>query len=513
MTARYPLAIALAVVLATLTALAWSSAQPDVRVVSAENSPTVTESVRLTASELAALQAAPVAAPAQVAGVSRLVSESFESDPFPPRGSKWAVSDSCTSLPGQNDVIAWGRQLSESTVGAAGLWSVGGGSLGKALSAANKEYPTDRTGLKQCDGIRTTLLYSPMDFSGASHGMRVTFDYLSKMPAEALFIGAGDLDKPNNEGGIDLLGFSNFKADTGGEWEQGVHVELDGAARVKRVLLGIVYRDPPPDGRGRMSTGVYGVFIDNLHIDAKFVPNAGYIPSPTATPGPTDTPTRRPTVTRTPPPLIPSDTPTAIRPTNTPGVPRFFMPLALKAYPRAEYTPPPTAPTPTVTLTPTITPTPTPKPTDTPEPTETPLPTDTPEPTPTATNTPLPVPDVKIVEIVYRYEGSPRLNLEWVRLKNLGTGPQDLTRWRLFERRTAKTCRIPAGVVLDPEEEYQVRSGGDAVNGVVDGVDGFVCDPNLMWNNESDQAILYDDFNDIRDCRGYDQKLGFYSCN
>ena len=56
-------------------------------------------------------------------------------------------------------------------------------------------------------------------------------------------------------------------------------------------------------------------------------------------------------------------------------------------------------------------------------------------------------------------------------LANLGTGPQNLNGWRVFEQRKGTNCRIPNGVTLAPEQEYEVRSGGDAVAGIVDGVD------------------------------------------
>ena len=517
MSAKYPLTLAVAVVAATILAMGWSSAQRGEAAgveVSARTSPVVRETLHLTPAQLAALQAAPQQGSA---GIGRLFSESFEANPFPPRGSKWAISDSCASLPGQNDVIAWGRQDVETTVGAAGLWAVGGGSVGKTLSAEQKQYPTVRSGVKQCDGIRTQLVYSPMDYSGVPYGMRVTFDFKAKMPNEALYIGVGDLDKPNDQGGIDLVGFRNFKADTAGDWERGVHVELNNAARVKKVLLAFIYADPPPSGAGAMSTGVYGVFIDNVHVDTKFTDPAPYIPSPTATESPTETPTPRPTITRTRRPTIPPDTPTPTRPTPTPGVPRFYMPLSMKFAQLQEIIPPPTAPT--ATATPTNTPTLTPRPTatDTPEPTETPLPTDTPVPTPTPSRTPVPVPDVRILSIMYEYDGAPRKELEIVTLKNLGTAPQDMTGWRVAEEYNTSTCRIPDGVIIPPDGEYEIRSGKDAQEGVVNGIPGTIClalggFKRPIWDNEGDKGTLYNPNTDAIDCLAYTRKAGFYRC-
>jgi hypothetical protein len=518
MNARTPILLAGGVVGATTLAAVWSAARPAAGAPAAEavRGPAVTETITLPPELVAEWRGQPASAPRDVADVTRLVSENFEQSPFPPRGSKWTIADSCTTLPGQNDVLSWGRQTAEFTVGGAGLWSVGGGSQGVALSAANKDYPTAREGGGPCPGIRTTLVYSPLDFSGVSDGMRVTFDYLSNMPTEALFIGAGDLDKPNPDGGYSLNGFRNFDADSGGEWRRGVHVELgEWTSRVKRVIFGIIYADPPPTGAGPISTGNYGVFIDNVHLDAKFRANAPYIPSPSPTDLPTFTPTRTPRpVTSTPTrPVVNTDTPTPTRATPTPGNAYNYMPLSMKHFDRPDVRPPPTAltatNTPTITATPTR-PTSTPTFTRSPEPTETLLPTETDVPIPTPT-TPVPEPDVRIVEILYVYFRSPRKELEWVTLKNLGTGPQNMTGWRLFEQARGNTCTIPAGTVIQPDAEYQIRSGGDAEAGVVDGIDGFVCKGSLMWDNSRDQAQLFNP-SELYDCRGYNPEVGFYGC-
>jgi hypothetical protein len=508
---RLPLTLAFAVAGAGLLAASGSAALPGpVPDAVAASGPLVTRPLALPPAQVAALRAqAPVAAPQQ-ANIARLLSENFEQSPFPPRGSKWTISDACATLPGQNDVISWGRQTAEASVGGAGLWSVGGGSLGRTLSAEQKQYPTSRGVGGNCTGIRTNLIVSPLDYSGVPNGMRLTFDYKAKMPAGALFVGIGDLDKPNAQGGFDLRGVTAFNADTGGEWVRGEHVELPDAARVAKVILAFIYTDPPgSQGNGPISSGVYGVFIDNIHVDAKYSANPLYIPSPSATSGPTDTPTRTPTRTRTRPPTISPDTATPTPRTPTPGKPMFFMPLAFNG--QATFVSPPTAPTPSRTPTRTRTPTATTAPSPTTEPTETDLPTDTPPPSPTASRTPLPVPDVKIVEVLYRYDFSPRKELEWVRLGNLGTGPQSLDGWRVYEQLRANQCNIPRGVVLDPGEEYEVRSGGDAEPGVVNGVDGFVCSDRLIWDNTSDQAQLWNDIGMV-DCRGYDPRLGLYSC-
>lgn len=522
MNAKHPLFLAATVAGATVLAAGWSATQPAQTplVSAAPAGPMVTESITLSPEVVAELRQRAPLVPQQIADVSRVLTENFEQSPFPPRGSKWTISDSCTSLPGQNDVISWGRETAEFTVGGAGLWSVGGGSLGKTLSAANKDYPSSRSGVKQCDGIRTNLVVSPLDFANVPNGMRITFDFKAKMPTDALFIGAADLDKPEPDGSFQLRGpaRSEYEADTGGQWHRGKVIELpDSTTRVKKVILGFVYSDPPPDGRGAMSTGNYGVFLDNVHIDALFRANAPLIPSPSATDLPTSTPTKTPeasiTPTRTRPPLK-TDTPVPTRATPTPGKALSFMPLAMKGFARETALPPPTALTATNTPTRTATPTqPTPTPTDTAtlEPTETALPTDTRPPAPTATRTPIPQPDVRIVEIVYVYTGTPRQELEWVTLKNLGTGPQNMDDWRVFENLRGNTCRIPDGVVIPPDGEYQVRSGNDAKPGVQNGVDGFVCIDKLIWDNSADQAHLFDR-NGLADCRGYDPRIGVYAC-
>jgi hypothetical protein len=521
MSARHPLYLAAAVAGATVLVAGWSATQPaqTTPVSAAPAGPMVNKSIRLAPDVVADLRQRAPLAPQQIADVSRVLSENFEQSPFPARGSKWTISDSCTSLPGQNDVISWGRETAEFTVGGAGLWSVGGGSLGKTLSAANKDYPTARSGVKQCEGIRTTLVVSPLDFANVPNGMRVTFDFMSKMPGGALFIGAGDLDKPNAQGGFDLTGpqSTEYEADTGGQWHRAKTIELPGSTtRVKKVILGFIYSDPPPDGKGPISTGNYGIFLDNIHIDALFRANAPIIPSPSATDAPTNTPTKTtiavtPTRTR---PVISTETPTPTRIPPTPGKAMSFMPMTMKSFGKETAVPPPTAltatNTPTRTATPTQ-PTPTPTFTETLEPTETSLPTDTSLPPATATRTPIPQASMRIVDITYVYFDTPRLELEWVTVKNVGTGPQLMNNWRIFENLRGNTCRFPDGVTIPPDGEYQVRSGNDAKPGVQNGLDGFVCKDKLMWDNSADQAQLFDT-NEMVDCRGYSPSTGFYAC-
>jgi hypothetical protein len=127
----------------------------------------------------------------------------------------------------------------------------------------------------------------------------------------------------------------------------------------------------------------------------------------------------------------------------------------------------------------------------------------------------VPEPDVRISEILYVYFDTPRKELEWVTLHNFGSGPQLMDSWRLFELGRGYLCRLPAGVVIEPGEDYQVRSGRDALPGVQNGIDGYVCPAGvdkLIWDNVKDQAHLINDANNMQDCRGYDPNLGFYDC-
>ena len=153
------------------------------------------------------------------------------------------------------------------------------------------------------------------------------------------------------------------------------------------------------------------IHVDDIQIYSTPLPT----PTPTAVP-PTNTPTIVPT--DTPTPIPPTETPTPIpketpTPTPTPTVAPTETPTPEPTPTTGPTTPTPTAapetPTPTPTVAPTVTPTPLPTSTPTPTPTPTPLPTETPVPTPTVTsipfviatptNTPVPPPPSGVITV------------------------------------------------------------------------------------------------------------------
>jgi len=433
--------------------------------------------------------------------ILRIISENWENRDFPAsqRNPKWRSTDVYSPLPGLLDEIEWGRCKDEASVGKASAWSVGGGSVGSTLSCANKDYPQGPS--CRSDGtcrILTELqyYYFELDTPAANYGLRVTFDYKAKMPDGALVVGAGDLDAERDaEGKIPIYSDPNLPLppDTADQWLRGLIANLDHEAvrDKKRVVLVFQYKDDAPSAEN------YGVFLDNIHVDLKFDPNPCPIESATATPPPT--PTRTPPPTNTPV-IFPTNT---TRPPTRIPVPGY-VPLNMKNFQSKDFTP--IAPGPSATTTPTSSATPTQTPTITPTPTVTP--TRTPIPTPTWT--PVPVPDVRIARILYT-TWPPTTRLEVATLRNQGTGPQLMDGWRLFDYDNTVNCRFPDGVVIGPDEEYEVRSGKDATDGEVAGIDGFKCSDKFIWDNNEDEGWLFDENNDLIDRYCYD-RLGPYWC-
>ena len=385
-------------------------------------------------------------------GIARFIdSASWESRRFPEGTDRlWRTFDSHAAVPGLTDEIMWGRADCEASVGEASAWAVGGGTVGGTLNCEDKQDPTDlgpdcRT-FGDCR-VQTSLQFLTFDALDVPNGIRVTFDYKAKLPEGALFrVGIGDFGK-RTEAGFPLIKFyDDFERDTGDEWVGGHVLEFDEAAGIEELVITFIYQHDPA------STDGYGVFIDNVHGDAKFRPNPPLCPSPpTPIPTPTNTPTITPTrISFTPRPKTPTPGPT--RETT------IIMPLAFKNYaPPPNPTAIPTIPTPTQrppTAIPTDTSTPVPTPSDTPRP------SDTATPTRTATHTPFPEPDVRIDKVFYVSPGA--VNVQRVILRNFGTGEETLTRWSIFARSKSTTCSIPDGVTLGEDEEYYVLAGRDA---------------------------------------------------
>lgn len=419
------------------------------------------------------------------AGIAR-ISENWESDAVFERGSSWRTFDPFVSQPSLNDEIRWGRRNCQATVGSWALWSVGGGSFGAAYPCGSN-YPSPLPN-RPNGGIRSELQYLYLNFAPvpAVGGLRVTFDYKARMPAQALFVGAGDFDNRNPDGSIPIRGRNDFTSDTLGDWVRGHHVEIKDDADFKitgkaRVLFAMVYADPPPQGSSPPGSGNFGVFVDNVHLDALFLDRVGYVPSPgTPTPTASDTPTGGPTPTKTTVPII---FPTTATPRNL----QIALPVAMQRFQQDMRTPVPTAPTATNTVT-------RPPPTNTVTPTDTP--TDQPTVTPIPTFTPIPFAEVLFEYIAHLTEP------EEARVKNYGTLAQDMTNWHVFEHKNTENCYFPAGLILGPGEHFSFLTGRNSSPGP--GV--AVCNPSrLIWDNNEDEGQLWNELNDRVDRLCFDR--------
>ena len=182
------------------------------------------------------------------------------------------------------------------------------------------------------------------------------------------------------------------------------------------------------------------------------------------------------------------------------GSERVYLPCVLQGFDPLDVTLPPPGMTATATSTPTAPPTATAEPTETTAPGSTPVPTATAVATEAATPTWTPKPvDLKgkviIVDVI---PFTPGASLEVVVLQNQGDGAEDLTGWyTVGAGRNSRRCDLPAGLVLQPQAYYEVRSGKDAAAGPRDNarfgpVAGHVCTADLIWDNNLDQAFLFD---------------------
>ncbi len=439
----------------------------------------------------------------QPGNILRAFSENWERRDFPanPDNPRWRSVDRYASVPGLLDEIEWGRCTDEASLGSASAWSVGGGSSGSQLSCAAKDYPPKLGTRCRSDGtcrVQSELQYFTLGLNTPSRnvGVRITMDYKTRMPEGALLVGAGDADAPQDaQGRIPVYSDPDapITADTGGQWVRGAifNIVNEAIANKPKVVIVIRYRDDTPLER------YYGAFLDNIHVDVLFDPRACPIESPSPTPPPTST--RTPTATATPL-VLPTDTPA---PPTRPPAPNF-LPVNLRDIDAGTLPRIPTAPT--ATDTPTTTPTST----HTHTPTSTSTPTIPPTATLTPTWTPTPYADVRIKEVIYT-SGAGAQRLEWVTLLNRGTMAQPMAGWRVFESKRTNTCYLPAQVVIGPDEMYQIRTGSAAQDGVVNGIDGFRCKDAFIWDNNEDEAWLYDDNNSVVDRYCYDRS-GWYFC-
>ena len=152
-----------------------------------------------------------------------------------------------------------------------------------------------------------------------------------------------------------------------------------------------------------------------------------------------------------------------------------YIPLILKS--GAPSPPPTVTPTPTGTSTPTGTPTRT----------HTPMPSATPEPTP-STN------DLSIKWL--KYWGTD----EYVEIRNAGPERQDMTGWWIHSVVGDQVYYFPHEYVLDVGGTVRVHSGRDAIDNPPHDLKWTGA---YVWNNDGDEARLYDSTGRLIDSRWY----------
>ncbi|MEO8083513.1 MAG: hypothetical protein ABI780_06810, partial [Ardenticatenales bacterium] len=230
-----------------------------------------------------------------VPGVARFESSNWECPNFPQcSSSKWISFDAYASVPGFTDEIRWGRSEGESTVGLTAddagkyaAWSVGGGTVGRSLSAANKEYPGKDGEICRSQGpcrIYTSLQFNSFEAGNVPNGIRIVFDYKAKLPTGArFFVAIADFSKRDlGTGEVAIIKSyeAEFQRDTADEWVRGMTLPFPEAAGVAECLITFTYINDPATADG------YGVFIDNVHLDALFSSAAPPCPSPATPPPP-----------------------------------------------------------------------------------------------------------------------------------------------------------------------------------------------------------------------------------
>jgi len=89
---------------------------------------------------------------------------------------------------------------------------------------------------------------------------------------------------------------------------------------------------------------------------------------------------------------------------------------------------------------------------------------------------------------------------EYVEVTNHGPGAQDMTGWTIGSMGQRYPYRFPAGYVLPAGASVRVHSGPDAAaNPPTD----LRWSGSYFWNNDGDEATLYDAEGQLVDRRGY----------
>ena len=182
--------------------------------------------------------------------------------------------------------------------------------------------------------------------------------------------------------------------------------------------------------------------------------------------------------------VVARSTPT-VTPTATPSPTLTPRPSATPT------TPPSVTPSPTPVPTATATPTPTATPTTTPTSTATPPPTLTATPT----TTPVGPNDLRLTALHYASAD------EYVEVTNHGPAAQDVSGWTLHSRGQKYPVRVPRGYVLPAGASVRIHSGPEALDNPP--ADLLWSRRYYFWNNDGDEATLYDAEGRLIDRRGY----------
>ncbi len=107
-----------------------------------------------------------------------------------------------------------------------------------------------------------------------------------------------------------------------------------------------------------------------------------------------------------------------------------------------------------------------------------------------------------IADLVFDAPGDDSLNLneEWVRIRNDGVAPADLTGWGIKDESASNRYRFPDGFTLAPGESVTVHSGcGDDFD-----ADLFWCSVGAaVWNNDGDTVFFLDPSGNTHATREY----------
>lgn len=74
---------------------------------------------------------------------------------------------------------------------------------------------------------------------------------------------------------------------------------------------------------------------------------------------------------------------------------------------------------------------------------------------------------------------------EIIEIRNTSPNPVDIGGWALYGSRGDETCVIPAGVILQPAQGYQIATGDSQP-----GQPGYKCGDKTIWNNKGETIYL-----------------------